>query len=126
MGGQVCEVTRGPRPVVTMKLIVPAERAELVLTYLPKSPGRLRYGIETHELHPFKPGSRPRPRVPEGMGAGGAGRLPPPSSSWDGEEMEDEVEEEEEHLAGIEMEKLDINELLDDKDSDEMDKEQEK
>ena len=37
-----------------------------------------------------------------------------------------EVKEEEEHLAGIEMEKLDINELLDDKDSDEMDKEQEK
>ena len=118
--------TLGPRPVATMRLIVPVERAESVLTYLPKAPGRIKYGIETHELRPFKPGSRPRPRGSDGMGAGGARGPPPPPSSGDGEEMEDDVEEEEEHLAGIEMEKLDLNALLDEKDSDEMDNEQEK
>ena len=73
--------TRGPRPVATMRLIIPTESVESVMAYLPGKPGRIQYGIETHELHPFKPGSRPRPRVPDGVGAGDAGRFPPPPPS---------------------------------------------
>ena len=118
--------TDGSRPVAVMRMSIPADRAEWLLTYNEEAPGSLLYGIESHYLFPDDPDSRKRRPPTAGMGAEGRGGIRPPPPS--GSREEEETEEEEDELAGggDDLELIDLNEsLLNDEELDDKDKKKE-
>ena len=116
--------TGGVRPVVVMKMTIPENRAEWLLTHCVDGDGRscIQYGAERHRLYPDEPFSQRRHR-PGAGGGGGApeGHRPPPSEGGgedDGEDVVVEVEEDDEETladGGGNPEELD-EKLLDDED----------
>ena len=89
----------GPRPTVCMRLCVPEQYVDWLLTH---NKGCIQYGVERQKLTPDVPDSRPRPARRDGVGAGKPGGTVPPEGARDREDEEREYEEEDDEEVYVE------------------------